>query len=393
MVDSSMDMRGSGRSVFGGEGGGVRVVGDSARRCVDASRSPFFPDAAGRSVFLVLLLFAIALPAAGREKNKAEYGQGLTVSVPLPESEVEPVVEDVVQNGVIRGTKEYNKDEFVCGRRKPRHPRRYFHLGMKAARSSTKFASRRSTPGTSRTAATPGLWSCAMYSRTRAAKIPSLRIDALFQEDFRQIVHQSNGSVETAEYKDIQEHVEAIEVMKKQNVEAVNERREKLAKKQTSSSQADAGPWPVPQSDEPAVAAPMESHQDAAPGGTAQVASQSAADQSPSIPNQPIRNQLSQDPPSQDQTNQDQTNHESAKSERARDGRVRSEFGRARERSSPAARAAGERPGSAAEVRALPHREYAAVATHWHGSPDSDFHALLVRRGNARRTARMDDAR
>jgi hypothetical protein len=36
-----------------------------------------------------------------------------------------------------------------------------------------------------------------------------LRIDALFEEDFRQTVHQSNGSVESAEYKDIREHLEA----------------------------------------------------------------------------------------------------------------------------------------------------------------------------------------
>jgi len=32
-----------------------------------------------------------------------------------------------------------------------------------------------------------------------------LRIDALFEEDFRHTVHQSDGSVESAEYKDIRE--------------------------------------------------------------------------------------------------------------------------------------------------------------------------------------------
>ncbi len=308
MVDSSMDMRGSGRSVFGGEGGGVRVVGDSARRCVDASRSPFFPDAAGRSVFLVLLLFAIALPAAGREKNRAEYGQGLTVSVPLPESEVEPVVEDVVQNGVIRGTKEYNKDEFVSGA-VAASSSQVFPPWKEGGKVFYKVREHAIDPRNFKDSSNSGTLVVRYVLQDQGGKNTIVRIDALYQEDFRKVVHQSNGSVETAEYKDIQERVEAIEVMKKQNVEAVNERREKLAKKQTSSSQADAGPWPVPQSDEPAVAAPMESHQDAAPGGTAQVASQSAADQSPSIPNQPIRNQLSQDPPSQDQTNQDQTNH------------------------------------------------------------------------------------
>ena len=60
-----------------------------------------------------LLLLAATLPLAAREKDKVSYGEGLIVNIPLPESEVQQVVEDVAENGVIRGTKEYNKDEFV----------------------------------------------------------------------------------------------------------------------------------------------------------------------------------------------------------------------------------------------------------------------------------------
>ena len=75
--------------------------------------------------------------------------------------------------------------------------------------------------------------------------------------------------------------------MKRQNAEALNERREKLEEKKTSSSQAEAGAWPVPQSEQPAVAAPVESHDDTAPSGTTLVTSQSVPDQ-----NQPTQNQL-----------------------------------------------------------------------------------------------------
>src|SRR5580692_8990473 len=64
---------------------------------------------------LFLLILAGTLPLAGREKDKLPYGEGLIVNIPLPEIEVEQVVQDVAQNGVIRGTKEYNKDEFVSG--------------------------------------------------------------------------------------------------------------------------------------------------------------------------------------------------------------------------------------------------------------------------------------
>ena len=53
-------------------------------------------------------------PRRGK-KDVQQYGAGLIVNVPFPESEVVQVVEDVAQNTIIRGTKEYNKDEFVTG--------------------------------------------------------------------------------------------------------------------------------------------------------------------------------------------------------------------------------------------------------------------------------------
>src|SRR6202042_3271999 len=52
-----------------------------------------------------------------------------------------------------------------------------------------------------------------------------LRIDARFAEDFRHITHPSNGSVESAEYKDIHDHLDAIESMRAQTIEAEKEKR------------------------------------------------------------------------------------------------------------------------------------------------------------------------
>jgi hypothetical protein len=52
---------------------------------------------------------------AAREKDATQYGMGLIVNLPFREAEVSQVVQEIVKNGVIRGTKEYNKDEFVSG--------------------------------------------------------------------------------------------------------------------------------------------------------------------------------------------------------------------------------------------------------------------------------------
>jgi hypothetical protein len=59
-----------------------------------------------------------------------------------------------------------------------------------------------------------------------------LHIDARFVEDFRHIAHASNGSVESAEYKDIHDHLDAVESMKAQTVEAEKEKQEQSANKQ-----------------------------------------------------------------------------------------------------------------------------------------------------------------
>jgi hypothetical protein len=253
---------------------------------------------------LLLLLFAAALPLAGREKNKLAYGEGLAVNIPAPESEVEQVVADVADNGLIRGTKEYNKDEFVSGA-KAATSSRVFSAWTEGGKVFYKVREQALDPRNFKDSSDSGTLVVRYVVQAQGEKNTVLRINALFKEDFRHIVHQSDGSVENAEYRDIREHIDAIELMKRQNVEALNERREKLEKKQTSSSsQTDAGAWPVPQSEQPAVAAPVESHEDPAPTGTTQVASQSAPDQSQPVQNQPVENQPVQSQPGQDQPGQ-----------------------------------------------------------------------------------------
>ncbi|MGB7071459.1 MAG: hypothetical protein WBD68_02560, partial [Candidatus Sulfotelmatobacter sp.] len=270
-------------------------------RCAGAARA----RASARLVLLPLLLFAAALPLAGRKKDKLPYGEGLAVNVPAPESEVEQVVADVADNGVIRGTKEYNKDEFVSGA-KAANSSRVFPAWTGGGKVFYKVREQALDPRNFKDSSDSGTLVVRYVVQAQGEKNTVLHINALFKEDYRHIVHQSNGSVESAEYRDIREHIDAIELMKRQNVEALNERREKLEKKQTSSSQADAGPWPVPQSEQPAVAAPVENHDDAAPSGTTQAASQSVPEQGQPAQNQPIQNQPMQNQPGQDQLGQDQ---------------------------------------------------------------------------------------
>jgi hypothetical protein len=220
-----------------------REAGVGSRRTVSAT-----------GLFVLLLLFATPLPLASRGKEKLTYGEGLIVNVPLPESELEQIVADVAQNGVIRGTKEYNKDEFVAGA-KAASSSRVFPAWSEGGKVFYKVREQVIDPRNFKDTNDVGTLAVRYVLQAQGEKNTVLRIDALFEEEFRHVVHQSDGSVENAEYKDIREHCEALELMKKQDTEAGRQRQERLAKKQSLGTQADGQAWPVPQS-EPLPSAP-----------------------------------------------------------------------------------------------------------------------------------------
>jgi hypothetical protein len=202
-------------------------------------------------LFLRVLLpfvMAVAIPLAGRTKDKLPYGEPLIVNIPAPMSEVEQVVVEVADNGVIRGTKEYNKDEFVAGA-KAASSSHVFPAWDQGGKVFYKVREQAIDPRNFKDTSDVGTIAVRYVLQAQGDKNTVLRIEALFKEDFRHVVHQSDGSVESAEYKDIREHLDEIENMKSQNLEAERERQEQLAKKQTlamrnNSAPSPANPWP-----------------------------------------------------------------------------------------------------------------------------------------------------
>jgi hypothetical protein len=217
------------------------------------------------SFVLFLLVLSTTVSFAARNKDKISYGEGLIVNIALPEAEVEQVVEDVAANGVIRGTKEYNKDEFVAGA-KIAESSSVFPEWTEGGKIIYKVRAQAIDPRNFKDGGDVGTLAVRYVIKPQGEKSTILRIDALFEEDFRRTVHPSNGSVESSEYKDIREHLDTIELMKRQDAEAQAERQERLNKKQgvgaqsssskddSSSSTSTATAQPVPQ--------PAENHVD-----------------------------------------------------------------------------------------------------------------------------------
>jgi hypothetical protein len=205
-------------------------------RCMRERRAPSFHRAIAICVVLLCLVqltavLLFAIPPFTRDKNSAQYGVGLIINIPSPVDEVNEAVADVVGNGIIRGTKEYNKDEYISGAVAAtatpifpawKEPGKVFYKVRRAALNPWNF----------KDSADAGTIAVRYVVQPQGEKNSILRIDALYVEDFRHTVHQSNGSVESSEYKDIQDHLAQMELVKKETEDAVKAKQEHIAKKE-----------------------------------------------------------------------------------------------------------------------------------------------------------------
>lgn len=180
------------------------------------------------TTILILSVAAFALPP--REKDATQYGMGLIVNLPFGENEVSQVVQDVIQNGLIRGTKEYNKDEFVSGAVEAKSTP-VFTAWTENGKVFYKVRKQALNPINFKNSNDVGTLAVRYIVQPQGDKNTVLRLDAIFVEDFRHGIHQSNGSVESSEYKDIQDRLDAVELLKKETAEALRQKEEHATKK------------------------------------------------------------------------------------------------------------------------------------------------------------------
>jgi len=184
------------------------------------------------SMFLFLccvFLAGLATSVQARDKDALQYGEGLIVNIPVPTDEVAKVVEEVAANGIIRGTKEYQKDEYIRGA-EAATATPVFPAWTDSGKVFYKVRKQALNPWNFKNSADVGTLAVRYVVQPQGEKNTVLRIDALFVEDNRHSVHSSNGSVESSEYKDIQDHIAQIELMKKETAEAEELKREHVEK-------------------------------------------------------------------------------------------------------------------------------------------------------------------
>ena len=182
-------------------------------------------------IALALCFAAHVSGLAAREKDGIQYGAGLIVNVPFSEAEVSQVVQEVVQNGIIRGSKEYNKDEFITGA-EAADSTRVFPAWTEGGQVFYKVRLHALDPRNFKNGGDVGTLAVRYVVQPQDEKHTVLRIDARFVEDFRHVAHASNGSVESAECKDIHDRLDSLRLMKGEAYDSEQRKLESSSGKQ-----------------------------------------------------------------------------------------------------------------------------------------------------------------
>jgi hypothetical protein len=195
---------------------------------------------------LVAIMLGLTSPVCAREKDTMPYGEGLIINVPFPENEVAQVVQQVVQNGIIRGSKEYNKDQYITGATAAPSAKG-FPAWKEPGEVFYKVRIHALDPRNFKDSNDMGTLAVRYVVTAQGDKNSIVKINAIFVEDFRRTLHASNGSVEAAEYQDIHDRLDGIARMNEQAAEAARENEEarKTASVQAQSAKPANAATPV----------------------------------------------------------------------------------------------------------------------------------------------------
>jgi hypothetical protein len=180
------------------------------------------------SAFIVAAVILVAAAEPMQARDKATYGAGFAVDFQFPEDEVLRAVQEVVTSGIIRGTKEYNKDEYIDGAEatassplfpKWSGPGKVFYKVRQQALDPRNFKESNDV----------GTLAVRYVVTANGPAITNLKIDAVFVEQFQHRSHPSNGSVEIAEFQDIKGRLDKMESAKREAAASEKRRQEQVA--------------------------------------------------------------------------------------------------------------------------------------------------------------------
>ena len=214
----------------------------SSRGRIPGSKAHSLPHSYVVCGVATVLLFWLLFPAlcAAEKHKEGDSPNALNVMVNAPLKDTIAAVEQVAGEEVINGTQSFQKERNLLGAHRVQTSKAF---GDPPAQGTIfyKVAESVLSPTNFKNSADMGTLTVRYVVSAFDDKNTNLRIDAVFIENSSRKVHESDGSVESAEFGEVRQEVEKIaaqrEIEKAEEERIARERKEKQAELDLASRQ------------------------------------------------------------------------------------------------------------------------------------------------------------
>jgi len=174
-----------------------------------------------REASLLLALATLCCSVSGPPLFSADKTESTSFSAVLEgnETDIQEAVEGVVKDTVIHGTYVYEKEKTLGGAQEEESSK-VFGSWTGGGRIYFKVCRGALSPRNFKDSADKGTITVRYILKNEAQNRFRIQIDAVYIEDQHRTVHPSNGLVESSEFKEIAEHLRAIQLQEQRDADS-----------------------------------------------------------------------------------------------------------------------------------------------------------------------------
>ncbi len=214
--------------------GGIATWGSHPVRDLELmlGRDGWFWATPAYGSLVILICLSLMVPSAAVSgPDKDRESPGLVIELAAKESTVLQIVKDVAEDSVVRGTHVYEKEQTLSGAM-PAKSSDYFGPWQGSGHVFYKVLTGALAPRHFKDSSDLGAITVRYIVQPVNELRTRLRIDAVFVESGRRRADASDGSVEAAEFKAIQDSLKKLELVEQEAAEASAKRqKEEVAKR------------------------------------------------------------------------------------------------------------------------------------------------------------------
>jgi hypothetical protein len=184
---------------------------------------------------VLIVLSAFFCAATAFSGDNVKESPGFVMELPEKESDVLPIVQDVAADSIIRGTYAYERDKELTGAM-PAKSSNAFGQWQGAGQVFYKVVTGVLAPRHFLDSADIGTVTVRYVVEPAGEARTRVRIDAIFIEEGRRKAHRSDGTVESSEFKGIQDRVQELQLAKRKTEDERQQAATNLKKREEESA-------------------------------------------------------------------------------------------------------------------------------------------------------------